>query len=86
MKIGKKEKSGQLYRAILQLRVLRYCEKCLLPQAAAEYRAALEASRPLPAFRAELSYRVTPPPTPGRWRTWARNRPGPPPLSRSSGG
>ena len=38
---------------------LRYCEKCLLPQAAAEYRAALEASRPLPAFRAELSYRVT---------------------------
>lgn len=38
---------------------LRYCEKCLLPQAAAEYRAALEASRPLPAFRAELGYRVT---------------------------
>ena len=38
---------------------LRYCEKCLLPQAAAEYRAALEASRPLPAFRAELSYQVT---------------------------
>lgn len=38
---------------------LRYCEKCLLPQAAAEYRAALEASRPLPCFRAELGYRVT---------------------------
>lgn len=38
---------------------LRYCERCLLPQAAAEYRAALEASRPLPAFRAELDYRVT---------------------------
>lgn len=38
---------------------LRYCERCLLPQAAAEYRAALEASRPLPAFRAELGYRVT---------------------------
>lgn len=38
---------------------LRYCERCLLPQAAAEYRAALEASRPLPAFRAELDYQVT---------------------------
>ena len=38
---------------------LRYCERCLLPQAAAEARAALEASRPLPAFRAELEYRVT---------------------------
>lgn len=38
---------------------LRYCERCLLPQAAAEYRLALEASRPLPAFRAELRYRVT---------------------------
>lgn len=38
---------------------LRYCERCLLPQAAAEYQAALAASRPLPAFRAELDYRVT---------------------------
>lgn len=38
---------------------LRYCERCLLPQAAVEYRAAVEASRPLPAFRAELSYQVT---------------------------
>lgn len=38
---------------------LRYCERCLYPQAAAEYRAALEASRPLPVFRAELGYRVT---------------------------
>lgn len=38
---------------------LRYCERCLLPQAAAECRSALEASRPLPAFRAELRYRVT---------------------------
>ncbi len=38
---------------------LRYCERCLLPQAAAEYRAALSASRPLPTFRAELGYRVT---------------------------
>lgn len=38
---------------------LRYCERCLLPQAAAEYRAALEASRPLPLFRAELEFRVT---------------------------
>lgn len=38
---------------------LRYCERCLLPQAAAECRGALEASRPLPSFRAELSYRVT---------------------------
>ena len=38
---------------------LRYCQRCLLPQAAAEYHAALAASRPLPAFRAELSYQVT---------------------------
>jgi len=38
---------------------LRYCERCLYPQAAAEYRSALEASRPLPVFRAELDYRVT---------------------------
>lgn len=38
---------------------LRYCERCLYPQAAAEYRAALEASRPLPVFRAELGYQVT---------------------------
>ena len=38
---------------------LRYCEKVLLPQAAAEVRAALAASRPLPVFRAELTYQVT---------------------------
>ncbi|WP_298028540.1 RsiV family protein [uncultured Dysosmobacter sp.] len=38
---------------------LRYCERCLLPQAEAEYRAALAASSPLPFFRAELGYRVT---------------------------
>ena len=38
---------------------LRYCERCLYPQAAAEHRAALEASRPLPMSRAEMSYRVT---------------------------
>ena len=38
---------------------LRYCERCLLPQAAAEYRAALAASRPLPLFQAELDYLVT---------------------------
>jgi len=38
---------------------LRYCESFLLPQAEAEYRAALAASAPLPCFRAELSYRVT---------------------------
>lgn len=38
---------------------LSYCERCLLPQAAAEYRAALSASRPLPLFRAELDYWVT---------------------------
>ena len=37
---------------------LRYCEKCLLPQAAAEYRAALEASRPLPAFRADCQLHI----------------------------
>ena len=38
---------------------LRYCERWLLPQAEAEYHAALAASAPLPQFRAELSYRVT---------------------------
>lgn len=38
---------------------LRYCERFLLPAAAAEYRLALEASRPLPHFRAELSYYIT---------------------------
>lgn len=38
---------------------LRYCERWLLPQAEAEYRAALAASAPLPCFRAELAYRVT---------------------------
>ena len=38
---------------------LHYCEKVLLPQAAAEVRAALAASRPLPVFRAELTYQVT---------------------------
>lgn len=38
---------------------LRYCEQWLLPQAEAEYRAALAASSPLPCFRAELHYRVT---------------------------
>lgn len=38
---------------------LRYCERCLFPQAAAEYQTALASSQPLPAFRAELDYRVT---------------------------
>ncbi|MCX4370217.1 MAG: RsiV family protein [Dysosmobacter sp.] len=38
---------------------LHYCEQQLLPQAAAEYRAALAASSPLPAFRAELDYQIT---------------------------
>lgn len=38
---------------------LRYCGSWLLPQAEAACRAALEASGPLPEFRAELGYRVT---------------------------
>ena len=38
---------------------LRYCEKFLLPRAAGELRAALAGSRPLPCFRAELTYQVT---------------------------
>lgn len=38
---------------------LRYCERWLLPQAEAEYRAALAASAPLPSFRAELDFHVT---------------------------
>ena len=44
----------------LQLRsFLHYCEGCLLPQASAEYQAALASSTPLPRFRAELTYQVT---------------------------
>lgn len=38
---------------------LRYCEKWLLPQANAEYHAALASSTPLPCFRAELGYHIT---------------------------
>lgn len=38
---------------------LRYCETWLLPQAKAAYWEALEASGPLPEFRAELQYHVT---------------------------
>lgn len=38
---------------------LRYCESWLFPQAAAEYRAALANSAPLPHFHAELTYQVT---------------------------
>lgn len=38
---------------------LRYCEKWLLPQARAEYQAALASSTPLPSFHAELRYQVT---------------------------
>ncbi len=38
---------------------LRSCRRWLLPEAAAEYRAALASSAPLPSFRAELEYRVT---------------------------
>lgn len=38
---------------------LRYCQKELLPLAQAEARAALAESRPLPEFRAELTYQVT---------------------------
>lgn len=44
----------------LQCKVfLRYCEQWLLPQAETEYRTALSASAPLPAFRAELGYQIT---------------------------
>lgn len=38
---------------------LRYCENWLLPQAAAEYQAALASSAPLACFTADLTYRVT---------------------------
>ena len=63
MKIGKKEKSGQLYK----------------------YRTALEASRPLPSFRAELSYQVTYNEG-GLWSVWTQVRevlgPGPALVTR----
>lgn len=49
---------GRYYR-LQQRAFLRYCEKVLLPQAQAEYQAALSASGPLPLLRAELQYRVT---------------------------
>lgn len=57
-----KDRTSRRIRRFYQLQCrafLRYCERCLFPQAAAEYRSALEASRPLPEFRAELGYRVT---------------------------
>ncbi len=57
-----KDRTARRIKRFYQLQCrsfLRYCERCLLPQAAAEYRSALEASRPLPAFRAELGCRVT---------------------------
>ena len=38
---------------------LRYCKLWLLPQAETEYRTALDASRPLPCFQAQLDYTVT---------------------------
>lgn len=38
---------------------LKYCQRDLLPQAAAAYQAALAISAPLPLFRAELTYQVT---------------------------
>jgi len=38
---------------------LKYCQKWILPQAEAEYRAALESNTPLPCFRAELEYHIT---------------------------
>jgi len=38
---------------------LRYCENWLLPQAEAEYRAALAVSTPLPCLQTELNYTVT---------------------------
>ena len=38
---------------------LRYCEHWLLPQAKAEYQAALAVSAPLPCFQATLSYQIT---------------------------
>lgn len=38
---------------------LRYCEYFLLPRAAAEAKAALSDSRPLPCYQAELSYQIT---------------------------
>lgn len=64
---------------------LRYCERCLLPQAAAECRAALEASRPLPFFQAELRYQVTYNQG-GLWSVWTQTReslgPGPALLTR----
>lgn len=49
---------GRYYR-LQQRSWLRYCEHWLLPQAEAEYRAALAASRPLPCFQANLDYTVT---------------------------
>lgn len=38
---------------------LRYCERCLLPEAEAEYRAALATSAPLPHFQATLTHQIT---------------------------
>ncbi|MEG2176734.1 MAG: RsiV family protein [Oscillibacter sp.] len=53
--------AGRIYR-YYQLQshsYFRYCAHWLFPQAAAEYRAALAASTPLPQWTADLLYRVT---------------------------
>ena len=60
----------------------RYCETWLLPQARAEYHAALAASRPLLCFRAVLGYRVSWNQD-GLWSLYTHPRetcPGSPPL------
>ena len=60
--VGTTDRTARRIRRYYQAQLrafLRYCEKWLLPQAAAEYRAALESSAPLPNFRAELRYEVT---------------------------
>ena len=83
-----KDRTARRIKRFYQLQCrsfLRYCERCLLPQAAAEYRTALEASRPLPSFRAELSYQVTYNEG-GLWSVWTQVRevlgPGPALVTR----
>ena len=52
---------------------LRYCESALLPQARAEYDAALAVSSPLRCFSAELTYQVTYNEN-GLWSLWTLSR------------
>ncbi|MCI8398859.1 MAG: DUF3298 domain-containing protein [Oscillibacter sp.] len=53
---GRTERRIKRYYQMQARAYLRYCQSLLLPQAVAEYHAALAASAPLPSWRAELRF------------------------------